>query len=817
VTSAAYNAVGHRTSTSDPNMGAWTYTYNALGEVLTRRDARNVTTLFGYDKLGRTTSKSASVDVDANGSPDSVVDTWLFDPPGALGQLWSATRQINAVLEKRSTYTYDTLARPTRRSSQQNQGGGTTQTFVTDTVYDGNYGRPKQLIHPSGDSVWLRYTQYGQLDRESDFPNTQDYRRITAVTARGQSQTEYLGAALTASYAYTGNTGQMTSAIYTKAGSTVRQLGYQYDVFGNVTKQELGVSATTTETYAYDKLMRLTSATRAGGVTGVVSYTYDAVGNFRTKTDYSSTAADAYLYTGGTCGGGPNAVKRITLAAAVGSGTRTLCYDPNGNLTDFSTAGGNGEGFAARYDHDNLPYRTVRGGVTVDLTYDADGARVRQSGADGTRLYDGAYEKLLSPAEHKIYLGDYAVLTRPVGGALRVNFLLKDRLGSVDAVTDAAGTLVETRGSDAFGKPRQGSWADANPPRLGTIANTPRGFTQHEHLNAVALIHMNGRAYDYQLGRFLSVDAVIQFPENSQSLNPYSYLMNSPMAGTDPSGYSCKAMVGSHDCGHDTGAKGGFTSNTIRTKDANGNSITSTETNYSGGARGGMKSISITGKGLSNGALGGQPVSNAATQSVSGSGQAGARSSQGGGGCGLPLICAAAAATFPAGTSTPEIASRGDRSNEGGLTVRGSDEFRNAVSQVEAAAAKAGLSVFPDLRQGSMPVVISETTGSSNFGLGNSTGTYYVQWNPNEAIWVRTSASARIPMRLQSPAAGLIHELGHAHQMSVQGLRTRPLPERPIVDGFEAQWAKFYNEPVRHPNYAHGGRSKFGSGLFEHD
>jgi len=36
-------------------MGAWTYTYNALGEVLTRRDARNVTTIFGYDKLGRTT------------------------------------------------------------------------------------------------------------------------------------------------------------------------------------------------------------------------------------------------------------------------------------------------------------------------------------------------------------------------------------------------------------------------------------------------------------------------------------------------------------------------------------------------------------------------------------------------------------------------------------------------------------------------------------------------------------------------------------------------------------------------------------------
>ena len=48
---------------------------------------------------------------------------------------------------------------------------------------------------------------------------------------------------------------------------------------------------------------------------------------------------------------------------------------------------------------------------------------------------------------------------------------------------------------------------------------------------------MNGRAYDYNLGRFLSVDPVIQSPTNSQSLNPYSYIMNNPLAGTDPTGY----------------------------------------------------------------------------------------------------------------------------------------------------------------------------------------------------------------------------------------------------------------------------------------
>jgi len=62
-------------------------------------------------------------------------------------------------------------------------------------------------------------------------------------------------------------------------------------------------------------------------------------------------------------------------------------------------------------------------------------------------------------------------------------------------------------------------------------------------MDDVELIHMNGRVYDYNLGRFLSVDPFIQDPGNSQSMNPYSYIMNNPLAGTDPSGYSsCKEV-----------------------------------------------------------------------------------------------------------------------------------------------------------------------------------------------------------------------------------------------------------------------------------
>ena len=52
---------------------------------------------------------------------------------------------------------------------------------------------------------------------------------------------------------------------------------------------------------------------------------------------------------------------------------------------------------------------------------------------------------------------------------------------------------------------------------------------------------MNGRVYDYNVGRFLSVDPVIVDPTNTQAINPYSYVMNNPLSYTDPSGYSPKS------------------------------------------------------------------------------------------------------------------------------------------------------------------------------------------------------------------------------------------------------------------------------------
>src|SRR5690606_11191299 len=69
-------------------------------------------------------------------------------------------------------------------------------------------------------------------------------------------------------------------------------------------------------------------------------------------------------------------------------------------------------------------------------------------------------------------------------------------------------------------------------------AATSKGFSGHEMLDQVGLIHMGGREYDPTIGRFLSDGPVIKGLDNVDSYNRYSYVLNSPLSFTDPSGYS---------------------------------------------------------------------------------------------------------------------------------------------------------------------------------------------------------------------------------------------------------------------------------------
>ncbi len=71
-----------------------------------------------------------------------------------------------------------------------------------------------------------------------------------------------------------------------------------------------------------------------------------------------------------------------------------------------------------------------------------------------------------------------------------------------------------------------------------------RGYTSHEYLAGVELIHMNGRLYDPLLRRFLNADENIQDPNNTQNYNKYGYVMNNPLMYNDPSGEVLFMMFG---------------------------------------------------------------------------------------------------------------------------------------------------------------------------------------------------------------------------------------------------------------------------------
>ncbi len=100
---------------------------------------------------------------------------------------------------------------------------------------------------------------------------------------------------------------------------------------------------------------------------------------------------------------------------------------------------------------------------------------------------------------------------------------------------------------DPFGLRRNASnWKDLLTSQLNNFDRsvTTRGYTGHEQLDEVGLIHMNGRVYDPKLGRFIQADTFIQFADNTQSYNRYSYVLNNPLRYTDPSGHVIPMIVG---------------------------------------------------------------------------------------------------------------------------------------------------------------------------------------------------------------------------------------------------------------------------------
>ena len=100
-------------------------------------------------------------------------------------------------------------------------------------------------------------------------------------------------------------------------------------------------------------------------------------------------------------------------------------------------------------------------------------------------------------------------------------------LGSVVALTDEDGELLETVEYDVYGSPsitQHGS----NPPTGNRYL-----FTGREYDFETGLYHYRARAYSPSLGRFLQRDPI-------PAVNLYTYVKNQPVIYRDPSGLLLK-------------------------------------------------------------------------------------------------------------------------------------------------------------------------------------------------------------------------------------------------------------------------------------
>jgi RHS repeat-associated protein len=475
ITTTTYDPDSNRTSVVDP-----------LGQ----------TTQFAYDALNRLTS----VTYVGGGAPNV-----------AYGYDGHGNRLTMADGTGSTSYTYD----------EQNRLLSVTSpgSVVVGYRYDLD-GNRRKLLYPDATAVTSTFDKADRLQAIQDWAS-----RITSYTyfpdGHLQTSTNVNGTTQTLSE----DNAQRLTQVWNKTGggATISKHAYTLDAVGNRTQVQETLalwrsgSASPTITYSYDKLSRLTQE-QAPGYTS--TYTYDPVGN-RTQFNQGGTPVTSSY----------DKADRIQTAGNV-----AYTVNANGNLTTRGTD-------TFTYDQANRLTSIHQGRVTTQQsattnTYDGDGKRVTMSEstqATITYVYDvnRSLPAVLQDGLHKNVWGLGLAYTVSMDGQNTVQVVHTDGLGSVRALTDSSGTVVQDYQTDAFGVPTQTEGPNASQ----------RFQYAGEQRDSDGLVYLRARFYDPGTGRFVSRDPSLGNRLQPCSLHRYSYADNDPTNLIDASGLAASRVL----------------------------------------------------------------------------------------------------------------------------------------------------------------------------------------------------------------------------------------------------------------------------------
>jgi RHS repeat-associated protein len=417
-----------------------------------------------------------------------------------------------------ASYSFDDLDRVTHISWACTNGDSRTFDYSRN-----NAGMITSVVREDGE--WAGYG-YDDLDR---LTNAVSYAATgTIISAEsfafdevGNRTSKVInGIPLSYSYPYGTNGNRLASWIVTQTNLTA-----QLDVYGSANEPigtnprfgQLWVSnkvAVTpfvdgTNFWVYDLTMNL-------GTQKIVAAIRDVAGNttFKTNTVTLNVITNGtYSYSAAGC------VTNIRYRGAASTRNTGLTWDGKYQLTAVTTNGASVE----RNGFDALGRRvwTWDGTTTNYMIYDGSHviAEVNATGAlQRAYVYGPGIDNILATTVH-------------TGATVKSYFYLTDHLGTVHAIADGTGTIVESYRFDAWGRVIGVYDVNNNPLTQSTIGN--RYLWQgREYSWKTSLYFFRARWYDPITGRWLSNDPI----GISGGLNQYVAFLSNPVNFRDPLG-----------------------------------------------------------------------------------------------------------------------------------------------------------------------------------------------------------------------------------------------------------------------------------------